>query len=128
MADEPAWTFGDAWVLTAIAMHGDEGCDLAGLLSAADASNHAILDEDEVSQGVGRLVASGLVTVEGQHFALTPLGKVVAGKRRGGLIGQVRSMHGLLAKQRLTEGSWRVPAGSLDAAYAAYISRTGSSG
>lgn len=121
MATEPPeWTFADAWVLTAIAGYGDEGCDLRGLLAAADHMNHLILDDDEVTRGVGRFRASGLVVVQDEHFSLTPQGRALAARRTGNLIGQVHSMHTLLASQDLVDAVWHPPDGVLDAVYAAY--------
>ncbi len=109
-------------------MYGEEGCDLAGMVAAADASNHSILMEEEVSQGVGRLVASGLVTLDDNHFGLTDAGRAIADKCQGGLIGQVRSMHSLLGRQRLTDGIWPVPAGAVDAAFSTYKAGIASGG
>ena len=124
MATEgPGWQFADAWVLTAIAVHGEAGCDLTGLLAAGDAINHAILTDAEVSQGIGRLEASGLVAVQDGHFSLTPDGQDLASRRKGGMIGQVRSVEALLKRKDLTDKRWRVPAGALEAAYAAYSGR-----
>ncbi|HEX8081399.1 MAG TPA: hypothetical protein VF557_14405, partial [Jatrophihabitans sp.] len=60
--ENQGWQFADAWVFTAVAISGDSGCDLTDLVAAADGINHAILTADEVSQGVGRLEASGLMT------------------------------------------------------------------
>lgn len=123
---EPSWDFSDAWVLTAIAVYGAP-CSLTDVVSAADAMNHLIIEDDELSQAVGRLTASGLVTVTDDHFALTDRGQALASRRKGGLIGQVESVQGLLRRVDLQEGQWPVPAGALDAAVAAYKSRMGDS-
>lgn len=127
-ADEPSWTLSDAWVLTAIAVYADPGCTLTELMSAADAMNHAIIDEGELAQGVGRLSASGLVTVVGDLFTLTGPGRALAARRRGGLMGQVQSVHSLLRQVDLQDGRWQVPPEALDAAYAAYKLRLSGSG
>lgn len=121
--EQTSWQFADAWVFTAIAVHRDAGCDLSGLLAAGDAINHAILADDEVSQGIGRLEASGLVAVQDGHFSLTPEGQDLAARRKGGMFGQVRSVQALLKRKDLRDELWIVPAGALDAAYAAYSAR-----
>ena len=118
----PSWDFSDAWVLTAIAVH-EAPCSLTDVVSAADAMNHAIVMASELSQAIGRLSASGLVTVNGDQFALTDRGQALASRRKGGLIGQVKSVAALLRHVDLRDGRWPVPAGALDAAFAAYQSR-----
>lgn len=121
--DEPSWVFSDAWVFTAIAVYDLAGCGLTDVLAAGDAMNHAILTEDELAQGVGRLAASGLVSVEGDCFALTTRGQALASRRKGGLMGQVTSVQALLRQVDLREGRWPVSAGTLDAAQTAYKRR-----
>ncbi|HEX8079562.1 MAG TPA: hypothetical protein VF557_05095, partial [Jatrophihabitans sp.] len=75
---------------------------------------------DEVSQGVGRLEASGLMTVSGTCFALTSDGRALVARRTGGLFGQVRLVEALLRRHDLVDRRWRVPEGALDAAVDAY--------
>jgi hypothetical protein len=119
---EPSWDFSDAWVLTAIAVH-DAPCSLTDVISAADAMNHAIVMDDELAQAIGRLSASGMVTVTEDQFALTDRGQALTSRRKGGLIGQVKSVQALLRQVDLRDGRWPVPAGALDAAFVAYKSR-----
>jgi hypothetical protein len=126
VTSEPTWGFSDAWVLTAIAVH-DAPCSLMDVVSAADAMNHAIVMDDELDQAIGRLSASGLVTVTEDQFALTDRGRALASRRKGGLIGQVKSVQGLLRQVDLQEGRWPVPAGALDAAVTAYKLRMSNS-
>lgn len=123
---EPSWDFSDAWVLTAVAVY-DAPCSLTDVVSAADAMNHAIVMDDELAQAIGRLTASGLVTVTDDHFALTDRGQALASRRKGGLIGQVKSVQGLLRQVDLQEARWPVPAGALDAAFTAYKLRMSNS-
>lgn len=76
-----------------------------------------------MSQGIGRPEASGLVAVQDGHFSLTPEGQDLAARRKGGMFGQVRSVQALLERKDLRDERWIVPAGALDAAYAAYSAR-----
>lgn len=120
-----SWEFSDAWVLTAIAVYG-RPCTLTDVLAAADAMNHAILTDDELAQAIGRLTASGLVTVTDGHFALTSSGGTLTARRKGGLIGQVKSVQALLRQVDLRDGRWPLPAGALDAAFSEYKLRLSS--
>ena len=121
--DEPSWFFSDAWVFTAIAVRDLASCALTDVIAAADAMNHAILTEDELAQGVGRLAASGLVSVEGDRFALTAQGQALGSRRQGGLMGPVKSVQTLLQGVDLKEGRWPLAAETLDAACKAYKRR-----
>jgi hypothetical protein len=121
MASETsAWDFSDAWIMTAVAINGEQGCDLAELIGAADACNHALLTDEELSRGVGRLVASGLLSHDGGRFHLTDAGRALASRRKGGMIGQVTSMEKLLARQPVTEGRWNVAPEVVSAAVRTY--------
>ncbi len=117
------WAFSDAWVMTGVAISGDDGCDLTGLIAAADRCNHAILTTNELAQGVGRLAASGLLAHDDTTFRLTDEGRRLADRRQGNMFSQVSSVHRLLAGAPLTEGRWAVTDEQVDAAYAAYIKR-----
>jgi hypothetical protein len=122
-SDGAAWTFSDAWVMTGVAIAGDDGCDLAELIAAADACNHAILTADELTQGVGRLTASGLLAHDDTRFRLTAVGQQLAARRQGSMFSQVDSVRRLLAEVPLTKGGWSVSSEDIDSAYATYIKR-----
>lgn len=117
------WAFSDAWLMTGVAISGDDGCDLPGLIAAADCCNHAILMTNELAQGVGRLAASGLLAHDDTTFRLTDEGKRLADRRKGSMFSQVNSVHRLLAGAPLTEGRWAVTDQQVDVAYAAYMKR-----
>ena len=120
MTNADGWTFSDAWVFTAVAITGVEGCDLPHLIGVADAINHAILTADEIAQAVGRFVASGLLRHEHSWFQLTEDGAALAARRKGGLFGQVSSVEKLLARQPLTEGRWDVSQEVVHVAFKTY--------
>jgi hypothetical protein len=122
-SDGAAWTFSDAWVFTAVAVAGGDGCDLAELIAAADACNHAVLTTEELAQGVGRLTASALVAHDGPRFRLTAEGQELAARREGNMFSQVESVQRLLAEAPLTEGRWKMTSDDVDAAYSTYLRR-----
>jgi hypothetical protein len=116
-----AWDWSDAWLLMAIALYEDEGCDLVGLIAAADACNHAIPTRDEIAQGIGRLEASSLVRAAAGQFTLTTRGRDLAARRSGGYFEQSGSLHAiLLEEQPLVEGEWPVSSAACHAAYERY--------
>jgi hypothetical protein len=71
-SDGPALTRSDAWLLAAIT-EGSRGqaVTLEEFVHDCDYLNRAIPTFDEVSLGIPRLVAAGLVTVQGQTFRAT---------------------------------------------------------
>jgi hypothetical protein len=73
------WDETDVWVLRAVALG---AVDLCALVGNADYLGHAILLPEEVERTVGRLAASGLLTVtDGPGFALTLTGRAVTTPR-----------------------------------------------
>jgi hypothetical protein len=117
------WSFSDAWVMTAVAISSEHGCDLSELIGAADACNHAILTDEELARGIGRLVASGLLSHDEDRFQLSDAGRDLASRRKGGLIGQLTSMQKLLARHPMTEGRWNVAPEVVSAAVRTYLRR-----
>lgn len=101
----PAWEWSDAWILGSIGPR-RRGTDLRWLLRSADMLNHAIPTEAEVGQGLGRLVASGLVVHRGLRFAMTPAGKRLWGQVSGRQFEIVNSLFSSLKDVPMTEGTW----------------------
>jgi hypothetical protein len=61
-----------AWILYAVAMaSGSEPASRADISMLADAINHAVPTQQELSGSLRRLEALGLVEAKGRHFALT---------------------------------------------------------
>ncbi|MCG8457321.1 MAG: hypothetical protein MI919_13680 [Holophagales bacterium] len=83
--DPPCFLGSDAWLLAAIhtADSGNSQPTLVGVIAVGDAINHAIFTRSELDGGLSRLVRAGLVTVNGQRFGLTPLGREMAAKDPG---------------------------------------------
>ena len=71
------WEFSDAWFATAVAIQ-DTPSDLAGVIAAGDALNHAIFTCDEIQQVVRRLLGASLLWVSDDgRFGLTPSGRAL---------------------------------------------------
>lgn len=70
--DAPTLTWSDVWLLRAVhAFHGrDEGPAIEDILAAADGINHAVMTYAELTGGVHRLEAAGLLARAGE--VLTP--------------------------------------------------------
>ncbi|MEV0954030.1 hypothetical protein [Promicromonospora sp. NPDC050249] len=108
--------------MTAVA--GAAGPALSDVIAYGDACNHAIFTDEELAIGVGRLVASGLMEpAASDRLTLTPSGVELAGRRTGGLFGQVDSVLRLLSHVELVEGRWDVEVDSITAAVRTYQDR-----
>lgn len=113
------WELSDAWILAAIGAATRHG-DLRDLLAAADHLNHAVPTEAEVRQGVGRLLASGLVADVGDRWVPTPRGRALASGVVAGGFERVTALLDAMASVPLVEGAWEVPPGALERAYHRY--------
>ncbi len=100
MADPPALTNSDAWLLAALT----DGRRRAGpltlrdLVGRADWLNHLLPTFDEVSFGVPRLVAAGLMTVDGLRSLATAEAWQLRSKVHAATLGDV-----LYAMQELVD-------------------------
>jgi hypothetical protein len=65
--DKVTFDTDNAWILWAIPTN-KEGTDLRGLISAADALNHAIPDRDLIERSIIRGIQAGLVELSGDRF------------------------------------------------------------
>lgn len=118
------WNFTDAWLLTAVARFGTDGCSLSELIGAADALNHDIPRAEQASSSIGRLVATGLVEPAGERrFKATPEGAALYRRRAQPMFEQSRSVLRLLKRVDLVEGGWEFEPGEFDAAYEAHRER-----
>jgi len=82
-----SFLWSDAWLLQAIALASGRGpADLAQIIAAADAVNHAIPTADELHGGFVRLTAGGFVAESDARFAITELvsATTIAGIRMSG--------------------------------------------
>ncbi len=114
------WTSSDAWFAATLATIGRD-TDLRDIIGAGDAINHAIFTVAEIEQAVQRLVGSGLMhEPDGGIYRLTEEGRSLVGSRKGGLIGQVSSVHKLLVTVPLSTKAWTIDPESLDAAFREY--------
>jgi hypothetical protein len=116
------WEFADAWFATAVAIQ-DNPCDLADVIAAGDAIDHAIFTREEIQQAVSRLVGAGLLEVSGDgRFALTSAGADLLQWRQGGLVEQVDSILELLREEvPVEEVAWSLTEEAVHSAYLAYM-------
>jgi hypothetical protein len=90
---EPSrWDFTDAWLLTAMGGFRRRGRSLSKLIAVADAMNHDVPTEAQAARSLGRLIASGLAGIRGSRYRLTPSGRAVYRKRRGGWFDQANTV------------------------------------
>jgi hypothetical protein len=114
------WEFADAWVATAVAIQ-ETPCDLAAVIAAGDALNHAILLREEIEQAVSRLVGADLLWISDDgKFGLTLTGQNLLGRRQGGWFEQVDSTLELLREIPVEEVAFSLTDETVRAAYAEY--------
>ena len=71
MTSSLEWTFNDGWILMSVSLtHGDDGASLDELIGAADAMNHAIPTEGELSRSLTRLVSCGILIEDDGRYRI----------------------------------------------------------
>lgn len=123
------WTISDAWVFSSIEGTGpDDGYTIAQVIAKADAINHAILTETELTRAVPRLVAAGLIgaDIHADRYWLTEAGQsLYRHQMKGrGLFGWMDAIPPAL--HRLGEpqdSAWSLPPGAYDRAAREYLRR-----
>ena len=82
-----------AWVLVSVALASRDGpAPLDRVVMAGDYVDHAVFTADELADGLGWLLASGLVCRDGDGFAVS------AGARERLAGGHVRALHDVAAR------------------------------
>jgi len=109
---DPKWEFSDAWILAAVGQN-RRGTDFEYRLRSADHYNHAIPTVEELSQGLGRLIASGLVSASEGRFASTAAARRVWSNSRGDVYTRVVTLLEAMQREPLTEGAWPVSQSSI---------------
>ncbi len=91
MTDPPLLSTSDAWLLAALTegRRRDRALSLREFVGAADWLNHLLPNFDDVSFGVPRLVAAGLMTVDGLRVQGTAEAWRLRGKVRAATLGGV---------------------------------------
>lgn len=121
----PAWWPCDGWFAAALATCA-QPASLATVMSAGDAINRSVFSESEILHAVSLMKGTGLLEVTGApnepRFALTPSGRSLLDRRRGGLVGQVASCQRLLKALDPRASSVQLPAGFARSAYLEYRS------
>lgn len=121
----------DAWFLAALARTDEgesEGASLADVMAMADAMNHDVLNEDQVSHAVRCLSGSRLLEVVGERFRLTSAGARLRafGQRAQYFAGEPDQY--LIGLQRFGSpqpSGWALPPGAVRQAYTEYSDRLG---
>jgi hypothetical protein len=122
---DEAWSFEDAWLLIAASDFGRRGCDLSQLIASADAYNHDIPTEEVVRRSIGRLRASGLMSVAGLQLHLTGDGRALAKRATGGMFERGPHLLRLLDAWPFRDGCWDdLPQGAWQDSYDEYRGRS----
>jgi hypothetical protein len=116
------WQLSDAWVFAAIEGRSvEDGYSLTQIIAKADGINHAILEEDEFTRAIPRLVNAGLVgaDLDADRYWHTDAGHDLYARRmkRHGLFGWTEALPPAL--RRLgppQDGTWVLPHGTFQAA------------
>ena len=73
MASNENWEFADGWILMSIFLASrSSSAKLESILAAADAMNHAIPTQNEISQSLSKLLAVGAVHMTENEFRIEP--------------------------------------------------------
>lgn len=116
------WAWSDAWVLAA-APDTPTGCSLSDLIRTADGINHAIVTLDELADGLGALLAAGLLEVRGDHFRTTAAGQAIKKHWKGGLFGWSRTVLPHLRTLPRPRERFEISRADYDAAVTKYLRR-----
>ena len=104
----PEWTSNDGWILMSLFLvHRETGAELYEIISAADATNHAIPTAQELSQALTRFATCGLVAFDGRRYLITSEflpGIRKAYEGRGGLFASAEKGLKWLRRSKLTDG------------------------
>jgi hypothetical protein len=123
------WTQSDAWVFAAITYVADAGPvgeqTLSDVLAYADVINHAIPTEEEFVQAIGRLTATGVVSVsaDSARYWPTPAGLELRRLWRHSLSGWDILLPGLRKLRAAPDARWSLPDGAYAQAVREYEKR-----
>jgi hypothetical protein len=112
------WVYTDACVLAAIRVTGTPGepAALADVITAGDFLHQMILSPQEIEHAVGRLIAAMLVTADERGLAITPLGREVVARARGGTVTRMEALLQILNMLRVRPMPWKVDLHEYEAA------------
>jgi hypothetical protein len=96
---------------------------LSELIGVADGINHSIPTRDELASAIGALRAAGLLTVEGERFALTREGKALKRHWKGGLFNWSKTLLPPLAALTHSDEQFPLTDDQVHTAYLAYTRR-----
>lgn len=123
---EDGWVASDAWVLSAVRVTGtqEQPASLMDLVAAGDFLNRVILSIPEIEHAVGRLAAAMLITVDERGFAITPVGRQVVARARGGVVGRDEALLKILSMVRVRPVPFQVNPREYEAACLEHRHRT----
>ncbi|MEJ2579009.1 MAG: hypothetical protein P8Z68_07915, partial [Kineosporiaceae bacterium] len=120
------WATSDAWVLSAVRVTGtqEEPASLADIIVAGDFLYQVILSVQEIEHAVGRLMAAMLITADERGFAVTPVGRQVVARARGGDVNRAEALHQILSMLQVAPVPFRVDPHEYEAACLEHRHRT----
>jgi hypothetical protein len=106
--DADGWVYSDACVLAAIRVTGtpQEPATLADVIAAGDFLHQMILSPQELEHAVSRLLAAMLVSVDERGLAITPIGREVVARARGGAVPRMEALLQILNLLRVRPVPW----------------------
>lgn len=112
------WVYTDACVLAAIRVTGtpEEPATVADLVAAGDFLHNMILSPQEIEHAVGRLLAAMLITADERGLAITPLGRQVVARARGGTVTRMEALLQILNLLRVRPMPWSLDLHAYEAA------------
>jgi hypothetical protein len=119
------WTMTDAWVFAAVANDQPPAVHkLTEIIAIADGINHDVLQEEEFTGSVGRLIAAGLIDADAHRDRYWP---TAAGARlrkhwKHGAFGWIEAIPPQLDRVgEPQDGAWSLPAGAFRSAVDQYL-------
>jgi hypothetical protein len=108
--DSDGWVYTDACVLAAVRVTGtpEEPATIADLVAAGDFLHNMILSPEEIEHAVGRLLAAMLITSDERGLAVTPVGREVVARARGGTVTRMEALLQILNLLRVRPVPWQV--------------------
>ena len=112
------WVYTDACVLAAVRVTGtpEEPASLADVIAAGDFLHHMILSPQEIEHAVGRLISAMLVTADERGLAVTPLGRAVVARARGGKLSRMEALLRILNLAQVRPAPWTLDRHEYEAA------------
>jgi hypothetical protein len=102
----------------------EQPATLVDIVTAGDFLYRVILSIPEIEHAIGRLAAARLITVDERGFAITPVGRQVVARGRGGAEGRAEALLAILSRVQVQPMPFQVDSREYEAACLEHRHRT----